>query len=66
MKQGSKEGGKNILGNESGNRWNYKQNEVRIEIGNLEATSVTETDTTGWSYGKGGSMKKQIKIRELS
>ena len=43
-----------------------QRNEVRIAIRNLEATSVTETDTTGWSDGKGESMKKQIKIRELS
>ena len=43
-----------------------QRNEVRIAIGNLEATSVTETDTTGWRDGKDESMQKQIKIRELS
>lgn len=42
------------------------RNEVRIAIRNLEATSVTETDTTGWRDGKEESMQKQIKTRELS
>lgn len=43
-----------------------QRNEVRIAIGNVEATSVTETDTTGWRDGKNESVQKQIKIRELS
>lgn len=43
-----------------------QRNEVRIAIRNLEATSVTETDTTGWRDGKDESVQKQIKIRELS
>ena len=43
-----------------------QRNEVRIAIRTLEATSVTETDTTGWRDGKDESVQKQIKIRELS
>ena len=43
-----------------------QRNEVRIAIRNLEATSVTETDMTGWRDGKEESMQKQIKTRELS